>query len=597
MAVLAALAAAPPAHAGFQPVNSPPDVRPAGPRDVSAVIAVGGSWFVVTEDGDGWISADRGATWNRVAGAYPGDVTEGPDGAVYYGGQDGDGNPAIHRLTESGPGGVKRLQVGPEDRGSIVTPAFDERGGLWVFLSHFRNLNADKPVLSLLRMAPDYETVAERLELGVPKPFDAVSVFRFAAGRAYIRLGTTFASPTLSLEGARLVARDGSAATIGGKGFTPPSMLPAVTVGETVVGFAGISVDGGDNWGQLWRAGSIRPVAGDKSLLVRGGWILRRAGEAFAFTGLGLPQGAVELAAVRGGLLAVGAGIWFHAGDVPDAAPVGSPSAYTRRLAARLNDFRREAGLPPVIADAKLEQAALGHARYLTRNRVAPGVAAPALHRQRRGAPGFTGELGEDRCKAVGATCTDDVIAAGPKAARPIDIWVASLYHRLPLLSPGTTAIGAARSGRYVVLNFDETGRRGLGLGPSGFPVGSYRGPLTAVSELPDPRDACLRNGRRIRRAGPAVTFRTPTEEPPAVPNQAFIQLWPLPDVMDVKLFRAGRAVRGCTKVGHLRRPQQHIAFIPEGPLRRASTYRAVARWRINPAAPVRSFAWTFKTR
>ena len=593
------------ARAEFRPVNPPPDVKPSGiGLRINSFGATGDVWVAVDENSRVFKSRDRGANWEPVPhGSSSGggqDFAVGPDGA-YQGGTFG-GMPGFVRVKPDGSSDVFTLDLPESDRGSLGTPAFDDDGTLWVFLSHFRNLSADAPVLTLLRMNADRRTVAERRDLAVPKPFDAVSVFRFVGGVPYIRYGNTFASPVLRLTGGRLVPQDGREARIDGKAFQPPSTLAALAAGASVVGFHGISLDNGVNWGQLWGPGNLLPVEGDPTLISRGDFVLRRAGDAFRLGDVALPDGVTRLAKVPGGIVAVGgsgsdAGLYFHSGGVANARNAGSPSAYTLQLLRRINRFRAQVGVPPLIADAGVERAARNHARYLSRNRVrADGIAA-TLHGETRGRPGFTGTDAEARCTAVGVTCSGDLIVAGSMLSRPADTLIATLYHRLPLLSAATTAVGAARSGRYVVLKFDETGRRGLNLAPIGFPRGTYDGPRSLPDEAPDPRNGCSRNRQPVRRAGAPVTFQTPTEEPPSVPGSAFIQSFPLPDVLSVTLFQGRRRVRGCTKVGYLRSPQQHIAFVPEGPLERRTAYRAVARWRINPDAPVRTYRWTFRTR
>ena len=599
------LGSAPVARAEFRPVNPPPDVKPSGVGlRINSFGATGDVWVAVDENSRVFKSRDQGATWESVphesttGGGQ--DFAVGPDGA-YQGGTFG-GMPGFVRVKPDGSTDAFTLDLPESDRGSLGTPAFDDDGTLWVFLSHFRNLSADAPVLTLLRMNADRRTVAERRDLAVPKPFDAVSVFRIVGGVPYIRYGNTFASPVLRLTGGRLVPQDGRSAVIRGKAFQPPSTLAALAVGSSVVGFHGISLDDGVNWGQLWGPGNLLPVEGDPTLISRGDFLLRRAGSAFRLGDVELPNGITRLATVPGGIVAVGgsgsdAGLYFHRGGVASARDAGSPSSYTRRLLRRVNAFRARVGLPPLIADAGIERAALNHARYLSRNRVRSDGIAATLHGEIRGRPGFTGVDASARCEATGTTCSGDLIVAGSMLARPVDALIASVYHRLPLTSATTVAMGAARSGRYVVLKFEEGERRGLNLAPVGFPRGTYDGPRSLTSEAPDPQQACQRNRQPLASPGVPVTFQTPTEEPPAVPGTAFVQSFPLPDVLSVTLFEGRRRVRGCAKVGYLRSPRQNIAFLPEGPLKRRTAYRAVARWRINPAAPVQTYRWTFRTR
>lgn len=590
-------------------MTPPPETAPTGIQ-VSSFAPLGNAWFAVTNAGSAYLSRDEGGSWSRVDLSAPDggssgsigtgiDFALGPDQAAYLGAS-GD-LPVLIRVT--GDGAVERLSlpVGDDDRKAIPTPAFDEQGRLWVALSNFRtNLSSSAPRISMLRLGPDRRTLAERIEFAVPPPFDALQALRFAGGDAYARYGQS----VVRFAGRRAIPTDGPLAKIGpgNQWHQSPATLPAFAAGQVLIGFRAISLDGGGTWGQLWRGGDITPVAGDPSLLRRGNWILKRARGGFRVSGLGVPGGVDQLVKVPGGIVAVGGDkaehvLHLHRGPVPDIATAGSPTAYTRALVARVNRFRAAAGVPPVIADGLLERAARNHAAYLARHRSRAQSTVPALHGEDRGRAGFTGKDAVERCAFEGADCTADVIEAGARLSRPVDDWIASVYHRLPLINATTTAVGAARAGRYVVLNYDETGRRGVGTGPIAFPRGRYDGPLGAVTETPDPRSACARNRQRIRRVGAAVTFQTPTEEPPALPNQAFVQTFPLPDVFEVTLTTRGRRVRGCTRIGYLDKPLQHIAFVPEGPLRRRTRYRAVARWRINREAKVQRYAWTFRTR
>jgi hypothetical protein len=130
-----------------------------------------------------------------------------------------------------------------------------------------------------------------------------------------------------------------------------------------------------------------------------------------------------------------------------------------------------------------------------------------------------------------------------------------------------------------------------------GFPVARYGGPRSYQREQPDPRQQCLVHGQPVRNPGTPITFQLPTEDQVALTGAAFIQDTPLPDVLGIAVTRSGRTVRGCTKVSSLSSPIQNIAFIPEGALARHTAYRATARWRLNPSAPVTDTSWTFTTR
>ena len=118
--------------------------------------------------------------------------------------------------------------------------------------------------------------------------------------------------------------------------------------------------------------------------------------------------------------------------------------------------IRRLVGLPPVSLDADLSRGCRLHARYLLTNLDHPATPRLGMHNEDPKLPGYTAEG-----KAAGG---DSVIAAGMPPIASIDDWMATFYHRVPLLEPDLGRIGFAfvrggPVGRFVVLN--ATGGRG----------------------------------------------------------------------------------------------------------------------------------------
>jgi uncharacterized protein YkwD len=109
-------------------------------------------------------------------------------------------------------------------------------------------------------------------------------------------------------------------------------------------------------------------------------------------------------------------------------------AAVAAEVLARLNTFRRTAGLAPATrVDAILSAGCLAHARYMVRNATDPAFKSRGPHDEDPKLPGYS--------------------AAGRKAARAsvintsaplagVDGWMATLYHRHPLLDPQVKAIG-----------------------------------------------------------------------------------------------------------------------------------------------------------
>jgi uncharacterized protein YkwD len=99
-----------------------------------------------------------------------------------------------------------------------------------------------------------------------------------------------------------------------------------------------------------------------------------------------------------------------------------------------LNAHRKAAGLAPVErVDADLSAACMAHARYLVRNAEHPSVAGLGAHDEDPKLPGYT-EAGRK------AGRMSVINTAAPLPA--LENWIATLYHRLPLLDPKLKVIG-----------------------------------------------------------------------------------------------------------------------------------------------------------
>jgi len=175
---------------------------------------------------------------------------------------------------------------------------------------------------------------------------------------------------------------------------------------------------------------------------------------------------------------------WTFATAVdPDAAGSLAPQAL-----AYVNQFRQHAGLPAVVLDADLSRACRKHVNYLVQNYDHPKVKGLGAHEEDDALPGFS-EEGRRAGKA-------SVITQGfnyPLSS--IDSWMATLYHRLPLLDPRLVRIGASsahgpRMGWVSVLDASTGKSPGNFQKPVIYPVDGQRDvPLAfpAGGEVPDP--------------------------------------------------------------------------------------------------------------
>lgn len=181
------------------------------------------------------------------------------------------------------------------------------------------------------------------------------------------------------------------------------------------------------------------------------------------------------------------------------AAPV-SGSAEANAL-ARINKVRAAAGLEPVELDATLSRGCAAHARYLDINRNHPKAQGLGMHREAPGLPGVTLEG-----RAAGMM---SVIARRDSLSVAVDAFLATLYHRVPLLRPSLKRVGMGFCGRTAVINI-HGGVEGLDEAPVGFPTANQANvPLEFPWELPDP----IPPGAS-RPAGYPITLQFPMDGP-----------------------------------------------------------------------------------
>ncbi|MDB4897954.1 MAG: putative S-layer associated protein, partial [Firmicutes bacterium] len=110
-----------------------------------------------------------------------------------------------------------------------------------------------------------------------------------------------------------------------------------------------------------------------------------------------------------------------------------------------VNGYRRAVGLAPLTYVANLGAAALSHARYLVAN---PGQRALNAHGEQEGKTFFTGATGGDRARYFDyVSGSREVINFTDRAEVALEGWMATLYHRIPLIHPGTREMGYGLAG------------------------------------------------------------------------------------------------------------------------------------------------------
>jgi uncharacterized protein YkwD len=139
-----------------------------------------------------------------------------------------------------------------------------------------------------------------------------------------------------------------------------------------------------------------------------------------------------------------------------------SASAVDLAVLKRLNAHRKLVGLGPVGIDPTLSEGCTAHARYLVRNQGNSSLGGLRVHGESTGLRGYT--------KSGATAGARSVIMQGMGMARAfwqvnaVDGWIATLYHRLPLLHPDLQKVGVGYAtsgeGRFYVAVLDA--RSGL---------------------------------------------------------------------------------------------------------------------------------------
>jgi uncharacterized protein YkwD len=190
-----------------------------------------------------------------------------------------------------------------------------------------------------------------------------------------------------------------------------------------------------------------------------------------------------------------------------DGDETGSRAAI---LLDRLNRIRRQADLAPVELDDDLSRGCRLHAKYLVVNSRRPEIQGMQAHQEDPKLPGYTAE-GQKAGKAANIA----IGACEPPDA--LDGWMATPYHRVPLLEPGLKKIGfdCLRGDRFewvTVLDVGNGSDRTSRSRPVFWPVEGQVGvPVNFPpgGEIPNPIPE-----DKTGRAGYPVTAFFPTDSP-----------------------------------------------------------------------------------
>jgi len=130
----------------------------------------------------------------------------------------------------------------------------------------------------------------------------------------------------------------------------------------------------------------------------------------------------------------------------------GSPSMDAMMALERTHCYRRIMGIELGELDADLDRASQSHSDYMHRHDT-------LTHWQDDTLGGFTGEWVWDRMESAGfdveaGQSWAEVVSWGTSPTEAVDMWVGSVYHRIPLTAPYWIALGYGQTGDYSSMSF-----------------------------------------------------------------------------------------------------------------------------------------------
>lgn len=131
--------------------------------------------------------------------------------------------------------------------------------------------------------------------------------------------------------------------------------------------------------------------------------------------------------------------------------PPVAVSPITERMVSRLGDHRVDLGLGRVVLDPAKTRAAQQHADYLVLNLDHPSAKGLGMHGEQKDLPGWTAEGARAGMRSVIA------LQEGHPHMDPVDSWMGTFFHRIPLVHPSleTIGVGYAERGRRRVYVLD----------------------------------------------------------------------------------------------------------------------------------------------
>lgn len=172
----------------------------------------------------------------------------------------------------------------------------------------------------------------------------------------------------------------------------------------------------------------------------------------------------------------------------PSAAVSQQPSRdLEQQVLSRVNFYRQAVGLTPVSLDTLLSAHCREHTQYMMLNRGTEAVAGLNAHNQRPELPGAS-RNGAECGKAA------DLFPGVRNLEYAVDVWMAGIYHRRPILDPKLERVGVGYTqlpdGSYMAALMFVNGAppQSAPVSPVSYPAdGQHEVPLEVGAEYPNP--------------------------------------------------------------------------------------------------------------
>ncbi|MBK7642907.1 MAG: hypothetical protein IPJ19_07625 [Planctomycetes bacterium] len=259
--------------------------------------------------------------------------------------------------------------------------------------------------------------------------------------------------------------------------------------------------------------------------------------------------------------------------------PVGAAGSTEEELRTALNALRAKVlpaalKIAPVELDSSLAPGCLAHAEYLSLN---PGQVQhwPDVHNE------FPDKQGYSSAGAwAGAHAL--VGGAGAKAGETLEGWLATYFHRVPLLDPGLLRVGCAANKDYLVFDVYSLRRPPDASWAIVWPHEEMQKvPLTAQDELPSPVPQAATGS-----LGYPITVQVGLPEAGDPPLEVEMKLYNGKDEVEC-WFSSPEHPLNPRLV-----PPRTFALFPKQPLKAGTRYQVTAEW----LGTTRKKSWFFRT-